>query len=43
MPNYKQALLELEEQNRISTEPPADKRRKSTIADRVIITFPQKE
>ena len=42
--NYKQILLELESQGRITTKPPADKRRKRkgkmTFADRVRVSFP---
>jgi predicted DNA-binding protein YlxM (UPF0122 family) len=44
--NYKQALLSLEQQGKISTVPPADKRRQRkgirTFADDVIVTFPKK-
>jgi hypothetical protein len=44
--NYKQALLSLEQQGKISTDPPADKRRQRkgirTFADDVIVTFTKK-
>ena len=38
--NYKDALLKLEEQGQIITEP--SKRRKGTFGDEVIVTFPPK-
>lgn len=38
--NYKDALLKLEEQGRITTDPP--KRRKNTFGDTVQVTFPSK-
>lgn len=45
--NYKKALLQLEDEGAIATEPPADRRRKikgaSTLSDDVSITFPAKE
>lgn len=45
-PNYKQALLSLEQQGKITTIPPADQRRQRkgirTFADDVIVTFPKK-
>src|SRR5690606_22194835 len=41
--NYKNALLKLEEENKIIASPPADKRRKIkgklTMGDNVLITF----
>jgi three-Cys-motif partner protein len=43
--NYKQALISLEEQGKVRTEPPADKRRKIkgqvTFSDHVNVTFPR--
>jgi len=45
--NYKKALLQLEDEGAIATEPPTDRRRKikgaSTLSDDVSITFPAKE
>ena len=44
--NYKQALVELESQQRVTVEPPAEKRRKIkgqvTFAEHVKVTFPRK-
>jgi len=40
--NYKEALLKLEGSSQVSADPPADKRRKGTIADNVSITFPSR-
>lgn len=40
--NYKDVLLKLEEENRITTFPPASERRKGTFSNKVQITFPQK-
>lgn len=37
--NYKQILIQIEENGLILCDPPQDKRRKGTLADRVIITF----
>ena len=39
--NYKQALMELEEDGQISARPPATDRRKRTFADRVLVDFPE--
>lgn len=41
--NYREALLQLEEQGMISVSPPVDKRRRGTLADHVMITFPPEE
>jgi hypothetical protein len=38
--NYKNALLDLENQGYIITDPPAEKRRKNTIADHVTVKVP---
>jgi three-Cys-motif partner protein len=38
-PNYKAALIELEGEGRIATNPPADKRKKETFADHVRVAF----
>ena len=38
--NYKTVLLRLEEKGCISAEPPMDRRRKDTISDSVVVTFP---
>ena len=37
--NYKQALMELEAKNDITTTPPQDERRKDTMGDNVVIQF----
>jgi three-Cys-motif partner protein len=41
--NYREVLLQLESQNKIITQPPANKRKKGTLATTVSITFPSKE
>jgi three-Cys-motif partner protein len=41
--NYKQALMQLEEQKKVFMNPPAGKRRRNTLGDNVQITFPNKE
>jgi hypothetical protein len=41
-PNYKAILLGLEREGKIKTEPPAEKRKKNTFADHVMVTFPRK-
>lgn len=38
--NYKDALLKLEANGKISANPPASKRRKNTFAAHVLVTFP---
>jgi len=38
--NYKQALMDLEEQGKIAARPSADDRKKDTFADRVLVRFP---
>jgi hypothetical protein len=38
--NYKQALMDLEGQGKISARPPAKERKKGTFADRVLVAFP---
>ncbi|EDL61720.1 three-Cys-motif partner protein TcmP [Gimesia maris] len=38
--NYKDILKLLEKQNKISTDPPVDKRKKGTFGDSVKVTFP---
>ena len=38
--NYKDALKLLEDQGKITANPPKSKRRRNTLADRVLITFP---
>lgn len=40
--NYKDVLLQLEVDNKITTYPPASERRKGTFSNKVKITFPQK-
>jgi three-Cys-motif partner protein len=40
--NYKQALMQLEKEDKISAFPPANKRPKETFGDKVKITFPPK-
>lgn len=37
--NYKQALIDLEEQGKISAQPSADDRKKGTFADHVLVQF----
>jgi hypothetical protein len=39
--NYKQALMDLEEQGKIAARPSADDRKKDTFADRVLVRFPR--
>lgn len=39
--NYKDALMRLEARGRVLADPPSDKRREGTLADRVKITFPR--
>jgi uncharacterized membrane protein len=39
MKNYKAALLKMEQENIIQTDPPSTKRRKGTFGDNVKITF----
>jgi len=39
--NYKDILMRLEAQGRIIANPPADERRKNTLADHVMIAFRQ--
>ena len=39
--NYKQVLTNLEQAGEISAKPPAEKRRKGTFADHVLISFPE--
>ncbi|MBN2124517.1 MAG: three-Cys-motif partner protein TcmP [Deltaproteobacteria bacterium] len=39
--NYKQVLIGLEQAGKISAKPSAEKRRKGTFADHVLITFPE--
>lgn len=45
LPNYKQALIKLEQEGKIKAQPPIDRRRKikgnPTCAESVVITFPQ--
>lgn len=41
--NYKKAIMSLESEGRVSTEPSAAERRKGTCADHVKVTFPAKE
>jgi len=38
--NYKRALRELEENDKVVMNPPADERRTGTLGDNVIVTFP---
>jgi three-Cys-motif partner protein len=38
--HVKRALMELESEGRVTIDPPADKRRKGTLADDKIVTFP---
>ncbi len=40
--NYKDALMELEEAGLIEADPPAEKRRRGTFSDKVLVTFPPK-
>lgn len=39
--NYKNALMTLESQRRVRADPPAERRRKGTLGDNVVITFPR--
>lgn len=39
--NYKQALIQLEDQGRIKASPPATERRAHTMADGVVLSFPE--
>jgi hypothetical protein len=39
--NYREALMELERAKKISTQPPADKRRRGTFAPHVLAIFPE--
>jgi three-Cys-motif partner protein len=41
--NYKQALMQLEQEGKVLTNPTYDKRKKNTLADIVQVTFPSKE
>jgi hypothetical protein len=41
--NYKEALASLEAKGQVTADPPADKRRKGTFADRVKVTFPSRK
>jgi three-Cys-motif partner protein len=41
--NYKSALMMLEKNHKIKTEPPAEDRRKNTFADHVLVTFPKRK
>jgi hypothetical protein len=41
--NYKNVLRKLEMEGKITADPPADRRRKSTFADHVIVTFPHRK
>lgn len=43
MKNYKAVLLRMEEGHTIQTNPPAAKRRKGTMADKIMVTFPSVE
>ncbi len=38
--NYKEVLLQLEQQGRITANPPLSERRKGTFSDKVIVSFP---
>ncbi|MCB2226982.1 MAG: three-Cys-motif partner protein TcmP [Desulfarculaceae bacterium] len=40
--HYKDALKRLEAEGRLKINPPAEKRRKNTLADNAIVTFPEK-
>ncbi len=40
--NYRTILIKLEDDGKIQTEPPANKRRKNTFGDNVKVTFPPK-
>jgi len=42
-PNYKKALTNMEIAGKIKADPPADKRRKGTFADGVVVTFPRRD
>lgn len=39
--NYKQVLLKMEAENKIETNPPSEKRKKNTMGENVVITFPK--
>ena len=41
--NYKEALLALDAEGRVVTDPPAQKRRRNTMADHVKVTFRRRE
>lgn len=41
--NYKDVLLKLEQQGKITADPPATQRRKNTFGDEVRVTFPPKK
>jgi hypothetical protein len=40
--NYKKALINLEAKGKIRANPLAEKRRKQTFADAVVVTFPRR-
>lgn len=39
--NYKQVLIQMEAENKIKTNPPSEKRKKNTMGENVVITFPK--
>lgn len=39
--NYKQVLLQLEAENKIKSNPPCEKRKKNTMGENVVLTFPK--
>jgi hypothetical protein len=41
--NYKKALTNMEMADKINADPPANKRRKGTFADWVVVTFPRRD
>jgi three-Cys-motif partner protein len=41
--NYKQALMQLEQEGKVLMNPTSDRRKKNTLADNVKVTFPSKE
>ncbi len=41
--NYRKILIKLEDDGKIQTDPPANKRRKNTFSDTVKVTFPPKD
>jgi hypothetical protein len=41
--NYREALMALENERKITTDPPAAKRKKNTFAETVSVSFPKRK